>query len=237
MKKEKSKIGPEVIEHWYSLVSDQQFSPQEFYAHIEEEIQAQKVPGLEVSRVDLSEGGFLSDKREYLRFSRERLFFDICAAPVGVNYFFSYRFCVPPAIVKPWEMVVFLVVTGGISEVYQRIFGAVLGPLLFVATFVFLAWFARNAIGMGLRDIDAALLRLPVIGAIYDRYLRKDTYYRQDMRIAYGSIVSAIVKQRVAEMVAEKGVQLVREYSYSPIFEELYEAKDVRRAAEAEVPA
>src|ERR1051325_6235429 len=92
-------MGNEVIEHWYSLVPSQNFSSKDFYDHIEQAIATQEVPALAASRIDLSEGGLLSAKREYLRFKRERLTFDICAAPVGINYFFSYRFYVEEVVV------------------------------------------------------------------------------------------------------------------------------------------
>ncbi len=205
----------EIIEHWYTLVPSQQFSSKAFYDHIEETVREQKVPALQSSRVDLSEGGALSDKREYLRFKRERLTFDVCAAPVGVNYFFSYRFYAEAVAVRPWEIIVLLV---GLSLLFAgsvRAFGIILGPLILLLVCGFFVWLMRNAVGMGLRDIDASLMNLPVVGPVYERYFRKDTYYRQDMRIAYCSIVSAIVKQGVARITGEKGVKLIREYVYS----------------------
>ena len=228
--------GDEIIEHWYSLVAAQQFSSKEFYDHIEDAIQSQKVPGLDSTRVDLSEGGALSGKREYLRMQRERIRFDICAAPVGVNYFFSYRFYAIPAVVEVWEMLALLFGLGAAMYFSTRIIGLFMGPLLFIFLLGFLVWLMRNAIGMGLRDVDATLLTIPVIAPIYERYFRKDTYYRQDMRIAYCSIVSGIVKQEVARITGEKGVKLIREYTYSPVMGDLYRAKEtvVSRAREAE---
>ena len=224
--------GDEVIEHWYTLVSGHQFSSKEFYDHIEAEIAAQKVPALQISRVDLSEGGMLSDRREYLRMQRERLRFDVCAAPVGVNYFFSYRFYAMPAVVQPWEMAVFFLTLGAALNVSMRVIGMFMGPFLLVALLGFLVWLMRNAIGMGLRDVDATLLKIPVIAPIYERYFRKDTYYRQDMRLAYGLIVSAIVKQRVEVITAAKGVQLLKQYSSSPILDGLYHVKETVLQAE-----
>jgi hypothetical protein len=41
-------------------------------------------------RVDWSEGGLLSAKREYLRATYGRYSFDICAAPFGKDFFFSW---------------------------------------------------------------------------------------------------------------------------------------------------
>lgn len=229
------KIGPEVIEHWYSLISAENFSSREVYDLIEAEIAAQKVPGLEISQIDLAEGGLLSDKRKYLRMKRERLVFDVCAAPVGVNYFFSYRFYVEPVVVKIWEIAAVIVAMGLLFEGSTRYIGPFMGPFsLFLAAVVF-AWLMRNAIGMGLRDLDATLLKTPALGPIYERFFRKDTYYRQDLRIAYGSIVSGIVKGEVEAVTAAKGVKLIREYSYSPIFGDLYAAKDT--VPEARQPA
>lgn len=230
-----NKVGNEVIEHWYSLISSENFSSKETYDHIEKEIAAQKVPGLVISHVDLAEGGLLSDKREYLRMKRERLIFDVCAAPVGVNCFFSYRFYVEPVIVKIWEIAAVCAMVLLFFYLSVKIFGPYLGPFfLFVATVVF-AWLMRNAIGMGLRDLDDTFLKMPALGPIYERYLRKDTYYRQDLRIAYGSIVSGIVKAEVEAVTAAKGVKLIREYSYSPFFGDLYAARDV--APKARTPA
>jgi hypothetical protein len=234
--KPKNAREKEIIEHWYSLVPAQQFSSKEFYDHIEGTITCQKVPALRATRVEFSEGSILSDKREYLRFERERVRFDVCAAPVGVNFFFSYRFYALPAVVKPWEMIVALFLLGAAFHIASRIVGLFMGPVLLVVALGFLVWLMRNAIGMGLRDLDATLLRLPIIAPIYERYFRKDTYYREDMRIAYCSIVAGIVKQEVARVTGEKGVKLLREFTYSPVMADLYRAKetDVSSAVVAE---
>lgn len=221
-----NKVGNEVVEHWYSLVSSEKFSSKEVYELIEKEIAAQKVPGLEIARIDLAEGGLLSDAREYLRMKRERLIFDVCAAPVGVNYFFSYRFYVEPVVVRIWEIAAVCAAISLLFYLTARVIGPLLGPSLLFAAVVVFAWLMRNAIGMGLRDLDATLLKSPALGSIYERFFRKDTYYRQDLRIAYGSIVSGIVKGEVEAVTAAKGVKLVREYSYSPIFGDLYAARD-----------
>lgn len=234
---DKARIGPEVIEHWYSLVSGQQFSAREFYDHIERGIEAQKVPALEISHVDLSEGGVLSEKREYLRMKRERIVFDVCAAPVGVNFFFSYRQYVLPAVVRWWEIALIAAAVGYLLEASSRYIGPLLGPSVLVAALCVFGWMMRNAIGLGLRDFDATLLKTPVIGSVYERFFRRDTYYRQDVRIAYGSIVSGIVKEEVARITAAKGVHLRREFSYSPVFEGLYESRYVSTQEPAETPA
>src|ERR1035437_3812838 len=102
----KSKANP--IDHWYALVPGFNSTSKEFYEGIEKELKEREVPGLEIFHVDFAEGGIVSNKREYLRMTRERLVFDICAAPFGKAYFFSCRFAEIPAVVKLWEFLLLL---------------------------------------------------------------------------------------------------------------------------------
>src|ERR1035441_2983248 len=104
----------DVLSHWYVPVPSFNASTAEFYAAVEKELQEQKVPGLEISRLDFSEGGLLSDKRVYLRMTRERLVFDICAAPFGTNYFYSCRFAELPVKVSLLAIAILLFAPSGI---------------------------------------------------------------------------------------------------------------------------
>src|ERR1017187_1933844 len=122
----------DVLSHWYIPVPNFNASTVEFYTAVEKELNEQKVPGLEISRVDFAEGGLLSDKRTYLRMTRERLVFDICGAPFGTNYFYSCRFGELPAVVQLWELVVLAAGLG---------FCAVISFLVFVKIFGLLAPF------------------------------------------------------------------------------------------------
>ncbi len=222
----------EVINHWYAPVENFQFVTSEFYQMIEKELQARKVPGLETSRVEFSEGGMLSDKREYLRLRRERLVFDICAAPFGKSYFFSFRFVQLPLGIKPWELLVFLVGSWITFAIMTNLFGMLPGVLLFLALFVGGIWFLRNVIALGLKDVDATLLKTPVIGAIYEIFFRKETYYRHDTRLMYLDTVNNITKALVDEVTAAKGIKLVKRYERRPIFGELYQEKTSGSASE-----
>src|SRR5205807_1194847 len=64
----------------------------EFYDRMEAALQARSIPELEVSRVDIKEGGPMTPRREYLRLRRERLVFDICAMPFGSGFYVSEWF-------------------------------------------------------------------------------------------------------------------------------------------------
>ena len=75
---------------------------------------------------------------------------------------------------------------------------------------------------MGLKDLDATLIKSPVVGPIYENWFRKETYYRHDTRLMYCDTVDAIAKAKVEETTGAKGIKLIRFNEYSPIFGELY---------------
>jgi hypothetical protein len=212
----------DVIDHWYALVPGFNTSGKEFYAGIEQELKAREVPGLDIAYVDFAEGGVLSQKREYLRMTRERLVFDICAAPFGTAHFFSCRFAEIPAVVKLWQLFVVLVAAFMSVALAVRFLGLILGAIVLLAGFVFLIYLLRNAVGMGLKDLDTTLVKSPIFGPIYENWFRKETYYRYDTRLMYLDTVNAVVKAKVEETTGAKGIKLIRFNAYSPILGELY---------------
>lgn len=215
----------QVHKHWYTPVDDFEFVSSDFYEMIEKELFHREVPGLELSRVQFSEGGILSGKREYLRLKRERFVFDICAAPFGKGYFFSFRFVELPLGIKPLELLAFLISLALVDLLFVKIFGFFLGMfLLFIALGVSF-YVMRNALALGLKDLDATLLKIPVVGAIYEAFFRKETYYRQDTRLMYLSIVNGITKLLVDEVTAAKGVKMVKRYERTSIMGDLYQEK------------
>src|SRR5689334_14458878 len=90
----------EVLDSWILFADNFSFPPQEFYAAIDSEMTARKIPSMKISREEFGEGGMLADKRIYLRFFRERLALYTCAAPFGTGYFFSFRAVYVPALVR-----------------------------------------------------------------------------------------------------------------------------------------
>jgi hypothetical protein len=217
----------DVLSHWYTLVPGFNTSTQEFYGSVEEELKARQLPGLEMSRVDFSEGGILSDKRTYLRMSRERLVFDVCAAPFGTSYFFSCRFAELPLAVKLSELI-FLVLAGALLVGLSWYFlGFWTGSVALIAILCTLAYVLRNAVAMGLGDLDAFLLKCP-LGSTYQLWFRKETYYRQDTRLMYHDSVNDIVKAKVETVTCAKGVKLLNFSECDPILGELYKKTTVQ---------
>ena len=217
----------DVIDHWYALIPDFNTPTKEFYKGIEKEVKTREVPGLEIFHVDFAEGGIMSSKREYLRMTRERLVFDICAAPFGTAYFFSCRFAEIPAVIKLWQLAVALICGLVTIALAFRFFGLILGPIALVAGFVFLIYLLRNAVAMGLKDLDATLIKSPVFGPIYENWFRKETYYRHDTRLMYCDTVNAVVKAKVEETTGAKGIKLIRYMENCPMLSELYKPNQV----------
>ena len=80
----------EVLSHWRTFSPNFNMSSQEFYANVRKALEARKYPAISIEEVSYSEGGLHTAKRAYLRVRRENLVFDICAAPFGVDFLFSW---------------------------------------------------------------------------------------------------------------------------------------------------
>ncbi len=85
-----AKQAPIIRSHWHQSIPCLQESPQKFYNNLVEAILQRNIPGIDISRIDYREGGVFSAKRLYLRVQRKEHIFDICAAPFGSGFFFSW---------------------------------------------------------------------------------------------------------------------------------------------------
>ncbi|NOS71120.1 MAG: hypothetical protein HOP33_14465 [Verrucomicrobia bacterium] len=212
----------EVLNHWISFADNFTLPSQEFYQALEKELAVRNVPGLEISKVEYAEGGLFSEQRVYLRLIRERLAFDACAAPFGTGYFFSCRTVYSPVVLKLWHLLAVLVVFGGLYLLLAKYLGIVFAGIAVVTLVIAIAQVFRNAIAMKIADLDAALLKMPIIGPIYEKWFRVDSYYREDTRMVYLDLVPKLVQTLAEEVTAAKGVKLVRQYQRAPVLGELY---------------
>ena len=211
----------EVLHYWHELVENFQTSPQDFYAAVQKSLEERKVPGLDAARVEFAEGGLLSAKREYLRLTRERLVFDICAAPFGTSFFFSCRFAELPLVVSPDAVLAILFVVALIFWLFVHVWGWFFGILALLVLLAVATSILRNAVSIGLADLDAWLVKQPGIGAIYEILFRKDTYYRQDTRVMYLDTVPVVVKRIYEERIAAHGVKLSAQKEPAPVQSDL----------------
>lgn len=95
----------DILSHWHVLLDDFKTSSQDFYGSLTQALKERQIPDLSVSRVNHSEGGLFSAKREYLRASLQDMDYDICAAPYGTGFFFSSWMAVKePIPILTWLM-------------------------------------------------------------------------------------------------------------------------------------
>jgi hypothetical protein len=212
----------EILDHWIAQSDSFSFPPQQFYETVEKELQARKVPAMKISRQEFCEGGLLSDKRTYLCLTRERLHIYACAAAFGTGYFFSCRTVYVPALVRLWHILATLLCFGAIGYFLLKPLGLTFTIIALVAlAFAFAATF-RNVAASAVEDVDALLLKIPVVSTIYQDWFRQDTFFRVDTRAVYLQRIPALIKEMASNVTAANGVKLVNQYSYAPVLGELY---------------
>jgi hypothetical protein len=220
----------EIIDHWSHLMENFSFSSEEFYERVEVELTVRKVPDMSLSRVDWKEGGMLSARRAYLRVGRERLIFDICAAPFGTSFFISTWFGEKPlqlGLLVRWlilivsvAMIDFFIPEGMATHLrwhYGRLwlFAPIAGS--FMLSFLALAvWFGIH--------MDAALLRTPIVSYFYEKYFRAITFYRFDLACMFQKSVQSAVEKIIDEISTEKGIKPLSELERRPVMRELFMA-------------
>lgn len=211
----------EILDHWVAIHDNLSHSPQEFYETIEKELEARKIPGMEISRQEFAEGGMLSERRIYLRLLRERLNIYTCASPFGVGYFFSCRTVYVPALVRLWHILAALFFFGVIGGLLVKLLGFLFGVVA-TATLVFaLVGVMRNISNSLFTDLDALLLKIPVVSTFYQDWFRSETYYRADARFVYMERIPNLIWELAQELTGVKGIRLVR-YRFAPVLGELY---------------
>ena len=197
-----------VLSHWCHLIENLQTSPLAFYQSVEQNLVRRAVPALVNSRVEYHEGSIVSPKRQYLRLTREKLAFDICAAPFGTGFFVSWRL-VDSGQGSAWILWSIIASMAGCAGILGLsflnllvngflaalgTFVALLIPLLVLMTINIGVCFILR---MWLQRLDLALTNSPFIGALYKVVIGRDTYYKIDTMLMYQAAVKAAVLEAV----------------------------------------
>jgi hypothetical protein len=167
---------------------------------------------------------------------RERLAFDVCAAPFGTRYFFSCRTVYSPVTVKLWHVLVVILLFFAIYYGMVPQLGIEFSVIAVVGLVIAVAATFRNVVAMGFSNLDAFLLKVPAVGPIYERVFRKETYYRLDTRLTYMDTIPNIIKELAEHFTGDKGIKLVRQYQVAPLLGDLYKLLPPREKEEKPVP-
>lgn len=226
-----------VLDHWIAFADGFQSSPVEFFSDLETELSKRMVPKMEMIKMEFSEGGLLSEKRVYLRMVRERIVFDICAAPFGKGFFFSCRTCEIPCVLQIWQL--FFVFGFFLFSfwAFVKSLGLVLGLVILLGILTTGIYCMRNLVAMGLQDLDTTISQSPLLGSIYEIFFRAETYHRIDSRLCYIHLIPSIVKTLAEDTTAEKGVKLLEQFELNPILGDLYKRTGSQRENQSNLPS
>jgi len=216
-----AKSSTKVLDYRRDLIENFSASPKEVYDAVENSIRERKIPRLESSRVFWHEGGALSSKREYLRLARERLVFEICAAPFGTGFFYSFRLAEIPLTIDPLAIFLVLGVSLIALLVLASVFGLIWGGIILVLTGVVLLFLMRTAIARGLGDVDRVLMKTPLVAPLYEMYLRPLTYYRDDSSEMYRKAVENAVTEAFQKIFGNNTIMLIGR-AEPPIMDKIY---------------
>lgn len=157
-----------ILSHWNQMIPGLNQSSQEFYASVESHLTPHDLKNVKLERVNLSEGGLLSAKREYLQIRRGEHVFHVCAAPFGTGFFIS-----------SW-----------LGQIESGLF----------------AW----------------LSSLPIVGWIFQRFIKPLTYYKIDTALMFQSIAHGSVLAALDAVTQAKGLRSLSEMERKPVMRDFF---------------
>lgn len=206
-----------VISHWHQLFENFRTSSLDFYAGVEKAIHRREVPDASVTQIEFKEGGAFSARRIYLHITRGRHTFDICAAPFGTGFFFSWWLTEPPTRFGP--LIVLGLALGCFVScgVFVDQLGMFEGLFAWLVAVVLGFCFVGYLINEGTWDIEDAILDVPIIGALYGSLFRPTTYYKLDTALMFQESVHAAVLEVLDSLTKTKGLRALTEFERKPI--------------------
>lgn len=222
-----------IFYQWYVPLLDFSSNTGEFYTAVEAELKKRQVPALRVERIKFRQAGWFSENHEYLRLGHERLAFDFGSAQCGTSWWFSARAAVLPRRFTKLELILAFLGFGSFCLLYLLLFGMTLGSIVLGVTllaFLVLFWLGRAWSGL-----DECLMWMPVVGAFYEGFFRRETYHRQDQRRMIADIVMIVGRAKVREFCALGGVT-DPEFCEVATPEQILTAKQLKKFHPGEVP-
>jgi len=213
-----------ILSNWATLVEGLEASPLAFYSAVEEALTRRQVPQTQNSRTDYKEAGAFSANREYLHVRRQKLTFDICGAPFGTGFFFSWWFGEERPYLNPIIKVLVLfgyLVTLGILV---NVAGVVVGLFLFLFL-VFGGLAIVNTLAADGQFDDGIVRALPLVGMLYEWLFEPATYYRLDSMRMFQEAVHNAVLEVIDGMTAAKGLKVLSADERKPVMHQFYDRK------------
>lgn len=199
------------INNWRTLSFDSRLPPEEFYALLEAALRQRQIPELEISQKDFNESNVLSDRRVYMRLKRGQLVFDCCAAPFGVDYFFSYWLLLFPRAFTLFHGLGLAVALGLLPALLIQQWGLVKGLVALI--FVFLALYKIGETGVlhAKREAEDFLHGLSVFGVIWELFFRLPTYFERDSATVFLTVIHECYLKVLDDLTQTHGIRKLTE--------------------------
>jgi hypothetical protein len=191
----------------------------EFYKQVEVAVGKRLIPDTVIERVEYREGGVFSGVRQYLRVRRRREVFDVCGAPFGNDFFFSWWFAeIRPELPKAATIVIVFLYLGIVGLFMQKV-GVVAGPIVLVLLVPLLLFFVSH---LGKPEADDFILQLPLLGPLYEQFFRPITYYRIDTSEMFQQAVRKVVMDVIDQVTEGGGVRPFTELERKPVMRDFF---------------
>jgi hypothetical protein len=211
-----------LLSYWCKLFENFNYSPKQFYKLVEGSLQQREVPSLETYHLVLHQGGVFSPRRLYLQLRRERLVFEICAAPFGTGFFVSSRLFDRRRNINLLHILLALSFLGFCGFAVWINYGLT-WAIIAVSGIMALVWSLMRLAAADLAvSLDRTLPELPVIGPMYDYFFHPDTYYRQDLSSSYRDAVHNAVMEAIDGMTSAQGIKPLSADERRPILRDLH---------------
>lgn len=214
-----------VLAHWAALHEGLSASTQDYYETLEAAIERRSIPDVKIKRTEFSEGGMFSDNREYLRLVRHRHVVDVCAAPFGKGFFFSWWLSErKPAGWQVFLAFLFLLILAGIAfSLMASMFSGQLMELMFLTPVSAFAALMVSAVAsrLGWHALEDAVREIPLIGYLHDRLVAIPTYYRLDTAHMFQSAVHGSVLEAIDGLTGARGLRALTDEERKPILRTL----------------
>lgn len=209
-----------VLAHWSKYFDFFQASSQEVYQAVRAGITQRLVPDTKTEQVIYKEGGVVSAGREYLRVTRKDHAIDICAAPFGTGYFFSWWLCEPDPSGGLSMLLAGIFLAGIASWFFTYLFGVFFGALATLVAIAFALWALGTAVHDGRLGVEREVMAIPVIGRLYEWLFKPVTYYRIDTAHMFQQAVHSALLEVIDGLTSAKGIRALSEAERKPILKQ-----------------
>jgi hypothetical protein len=211
----------DVLSHWSTLIENFSVAPSQFYDAVESSLQRRQIPDTTNERITFKEAGLMSAERVYLHVRKEKLVFDICAAPFGTGFFFSWWFAEERPYLNPGLKVLALFAIF-LVPAWMAIETGIAFAAFFTLVVIAIGFIAASEMSSSGQFDDGPIRALPLLGKLYEWLFRPGTYYRLDSMEMYQNAVHNAVAEVIDQMTTAKGLRILSADERKPVMQQFY---------------